>query len=98
MNGGEWLNGGVIRKRRIAGVMARNDAAHVAHRVRSSYDGSMTATLRPEQGEALARQEDATAIRQGIADMEANRLVSIDEVDSRVHARLRTPLMERQSR
>jgi predicted transcriptional regulator len=38
--------------------------------------------------EALTRQNDREAIRAGIADMEAGRVVSIEEVDSRIRERL----------
>jgi len=36
---------------------------------------------------ALRRQEDLNAIREGIADMEAGRVVTLDELDARIHAR-----------
>jgi predicted transcriptional regulator len=38
--------------------------------------------------DSLQRQEDLTAIREGIADMEAGRLVTLEELDARIHARL----------
>ena len=37
---------------------------------------------------ALRQQEDLAAIREGIADMEAGRVVTLDELDARIHARL----------
>jgi len=35
----------------------------------------------------LERQKDIAAIREGIADMEAGRLVTLDELDARIRAR-----------
>ncbi|HUY92237.1 MAG TPA: hypothetical protein VMV10_26085 [Pirellulales bacterium] len=43
---------------------------------------------------SIERQEDAAAIRAGIADMEAGRLLSIEDVDDRVHARIDSPSKE----
>jgi hypothetical protein len=40
---------------------------------------------------ALEEHEDLTAIREGIADMEAGRVVSLDELDVRIRARLSLP-------
>ena len=37
---------------------------------------------------SLKQQEDLTAIREGIADMEAGRLVMLDDLDARIRARL----------
>ena len=37
--------------------------------------------------ELLERQKDIAAIREGIADMEAGRLVTLDELDARIRAR-----------
>jgi predicted transcriptional regulator len=36
----------------------------------------------------LQQQEDLAAIREGIADMEAGRVVTLDELDARIRARL----------
>jgi predicted transcriptional regulator len=36
----------------------------------------------------LERQKDIDAIREGIADMEAGRLVTLDELDARIRSRL----------
>ena len=36
----------------------------------------------------LERQKDVAAIREGIADMEAGRLVTLDELDARIRSRL----------
>ena len=36
----------------------------------------------------LQQQEDVAAIREGIADMENGRLVTLDELDARIRARL----------
>ena len=38
--------------------------------------------------QALARQEDREAIQAGIEDMEAGRVVSFEEVDRRIRAKL----------
>jgi predicted transcriptional regulator len=38
--------------------------------------------------ELLERQRDIAAIREGIADMEAGRLVTLDELDARIRSRL----------
>lgn len=40
---------------------------------------------------AMQQQEDLAAVRQGIADMEAGRLVTLDELDARIRARLSAP-------
>ncbi len=37
---------------------------------------------------ALEQQTDGTAIRGGIADMEAGRLLTLEELDARIRARL----------
>ena len=37
---------------------------------------------------SLQLQEDLAAIREGIADMEAGRVVALDELDARIRARL----------
>jgi predicted transcriptional regulator len=42
--------------------------------------------------ETLRRDADRHAIREGIADMEAGRVVSLEELDARIRARLRRPL------
>ncbi|HEY1599249.1 MAG TPA: hypothetical protein VGG64_06580 [Pirellulales bacterium] len=39
----------------------------------------------------MQQQEDLAAIREGIADMEAGRLVTLDELDARIRARLGLP-------
>jgi predicted transcriptional regulator len=39
----------------------------------------------------LQRQADLAAIRDGIADMEAGRVVTLEELDSRIRARLALP-------
>jgi len=41
-----------------------------------------------EMLQAIERQSDAAAIRAGIADMEAGRVLSLDELDARVCSRL----------
>jgi predicted transcriptional regulator len=41
--------------------------------------------------DALRRDADANAIRQGIADMEAGRVMSLDELDQRIRAKLELP-------
>jgi predicted transcriptional regulator len=38
--------------------------------------------------QGLQQQEDLAAIRDGIADMEAGRVVTLDELDARIRARL----------
>ena len=40
---------------------------------------------------ALQQQEDLSAIRAGIGDMEAGRVVSLEELDARIRARLDLP-------
>ncbi len=40
---------------------------------------------------SLQQQEDLAAIRDGIADMEAGRVVTLEELDSRIRARLGLP-------
>ena len=40
---------------------------------------------------ALGQQEDLAAIRAGIADMEAGRIVKLEELDARIRARLSLP-------
>ena len=42
--------------------------------------------------ETLQQDADRQAIRQGIADMEAGRVVTLEELDARIQARLRRPL------
>ncbi|MEX2139148.1 MAG: hypothetical protein WD894_07805 [Pirellulales bacterium] len=37
---------------------------------------------------SIQQQEDLAAIRDGIADMEAGRVVTLDELDARIRARL----------
>lgn len=41
--------------------------------------------------EALRQDADRQAIRQGITDMEAGRVVTLEELDARIQARLRKP-------
>jgi predicted transcriptional regulator len=41
--------------------------------------------------DTLQQQEDMTAIREGIADMEAGRMVTLEELDARIRARLGLP-------
>jgi predicted transcriptional regulator len=38
--------------------------------------------------QSLQQQEDLAAIRDGITDMEAGRVVTLDELDARIRARL----------
>lgn len=40
---------------------------------------------------SLQRQEDLAAIREGIADMEAGRIVTLEELDARIRSRLGLP-------
>lgn len=40
---------------------------------------------------SLQQQEDIAAIHEGIADMEAGRVVTLDELDVRIRARLGLP-------
>ena len=40
---------------------------------------------------ALQQQEDLCAIQDGIADMEAGRVVTLEELDARLRARLNLP-------
>jgi predicted transcriptional regulator len=40
----------------------------------------------------LRQDADRQAIREGIADMEAGRVVTLEELDARIQARLRRPL------
>jgi predicted transcriptional regulator len=40
---------------------------------------------------SLQRQEDLAAIREGIADMEAGRIVTLEELDARIRARIVLP-------
>lgn len=42
--------------------------------------------------ETLRQNADRQAIRQGIAEMEAGRVVTLEELDARIQARLRRPL------
>jgi len=42
--------------------------------------------------ETLRQDADCQAIRQGIADMEAGRVITLEELDARIQARLRRPL------
>jgi hypothetical protein len=39
----------------------------------------------------LQQQEDLAAIREGIADMEAGRVVTLEELDARIRMRLGVP-------
>lgn len=41
--------------------------------------------------DTLRQDADREAIRQGIADMEAGRVVTLDELDARIQARIRRP-------
>jgi predicted transcriptional regulator len=41
---------------------------------------------------SLQQQEDLAAIRDGIADMEAGRVVTLDELDAGISARRKTTL------
>ena len=43
---------------------------------------------------ALQQQEDLSAIREGIADMEAGRIVTLEELDARIRARIGLPTTE----
>lgn len=40
---------------------------------------------------SLRQREDLSAIRDGIADMEAGRIIALDELDARIRARLGLP-------
>lgn len=40
---------------------------------------------------ATLEQADHDAIRQGIADMEAGRVLTLEELDARIHARIHRP-------
>ncbi|HEV2969691.1 MAG TPA: hypothetical protein VGY55_06855 [Pirellulales bacterium] len=40
---------------------------------------------------SLRQQEDLAAIREGIADMEAGRVVTLEELDARIRTRLGLP-------
>ncbi len=40
----------------------------------------------------VERNADQAAVRQGIAGLEAGRVVSLDELDSRIQSRIRRPL------
>lgn len=40
---------------------------------------------------SLQQQEDAIAIREGISDMEAGRIVTLEELDARIRNRLGLP-------
>jgi len=42
--------------------------------------------------ETLRQDAERQAIREGIADMEAGRVVTLEELDARIQARLRRPL------
>jgi predicted transcriptional regulator len=42
----------------------------------------------------LQQQEDLVAIRDGVADMEAGRIVTLDELDARIRTRLGLPPTE----
>ena len=44
----------------------------------------------PSTLNTLEQQEDLSAIREGIADMEAGRVVTLDELDARIGARLKS--------
>ena len=41
--------------------------------------------------ETLRHDADREAIRQGIADMEAGRVITLDELDARIQDRIRRP-------
>ncbi|HEX3869016.1 MAG TPA: hypothetical protein VHV77_01135 [Pirellulales bacterium] len=45
----------------------------------------------PTTLQTLQREEDIAAIREGIADMEAGRVISLEELDKRMRARLGLP-------
>lgn len=48
-------------------------------------------TNRPESALTALRQlKDQAAVRDGIADMEAARVLTLDELDARIQARLTT--------
>jgi predicted transcriptional regulator len=49
----------------------------------------------PTTLQTLQRDEDIAAIRDGIADMEAGRVISLDELDERMRARLGLPPKKR---
>lgn len=40
---------------------------------------------------SLQQQEDLAAIREGVADMEAGRVVTLDDLDARIRTRLGLP-------
>jgi predicted transcriptional regulator len=40
---------------------------------------------------SLQQQEDLAAIREGIADMEAGRLLTLEELDARIRSRIGSP-------
>lgn len=40
---------------------------------------------------SLQQREDLAAIREGIADLEAGRLVALEELDARIRARIGSP-------
>ena len=40
---------------------------------------------------SLQQQEDLAAIRDGIADMEAGRLLTLEELDARIRSRIGSP-------
>lgn len=42
--------------------------------------------------DTLRQDADREAIRQGIADMEAGRVVTLEELDARIQAKIRRPL------
>ena len=44
-------------------------------------------STRPRSG-SMRQQEDLAAIREGIADMESGRILTLDELDARIRARL----------
>jgi hypothetical protein len=48
----------------------------------------MASELTPEQVEAFRPQADLAAILDGIAQMEAERLVTLEELDARIRAGL----------
>jgi predicted transcriptional regulator len=41
--------------------------------------------------DTLRQDADREAIRQGIADMEAGRVITLEELDARIQARIRRP-------
>ena len=63
----------------------------IARGGRSWYTGSMTPKLSSEQRAALRLDADREAIRQGIADMEAGRVVTLEVLDARIRAAIRRP-------